>query len=141
MTNEFRPTAFNNAIIIYFFTKQATLMRRSTVRRFPLQLVFPALTISPPTCELQDAISFLFTKELTALSLPKSALLTIFALPPSLSLSLSLSKICFLPYLCSLSHSLSSLSLLFLCLSLSHHSFAIYPKFFFSLSLSLLSLS
>jgi hypothetical protein len=29
--------------IIYFFTKQATLMRRSTVQILPLKLVFPGV--------------------------------------------------------------------------------------------------
>jgi hypothetical protein len=33
--------SFNMANNIYFFTKQATLMRRSTVLSLPLQLVFP----------------------------------------------------------------------------------------------------
>jgi hypothetical protein len=45
-TNLFRSAAFDIANIIYFFTKQATLMRRSTVLNLPLQLVFPAIAIS-----------------------------------------------------------------------------------------------
>jgi hypothetical protein len=36
-----RLTAFENANIIYFYTKQATLKRRSNVISLPLQLVFP----------------------------------------------------------------------------------------------------
>jgi hypothetical protein len=35
-------TSLDNAKIIYFFTKQATLMRRSAVLSLPLQLAFPA---------------------------------------------------------------------------------------------------
>jgi len=40
-TNYFRSTSFENASILYFLTTQATLMRRSTVLGFPLQLGFP----------------------------------------------------------------------------------------------------
>ncbi len=40
-TNTFRSAAFDYAKNIYFFTKQATLMRRSTVLSLPVQLVFP----------------------------------------------------------------------------------------------------
>ncbi len=39
--SECHGTAFDNANIIYFITKQATLMRRSSVLSRPLQLVFP----------------------------------------------------------------------------------------------------
>jgi hypothetical protein len=37
---------FYNENVVYFFTKQATLMRRSTVLSLPQQLVFPDLTLS-----------------------------------------------------------------------------------------------
>ncbi len=39
----FKISCFNTTFF-YFFTKQATLMRRSTVLSLPLQLVFPAST-------------------------------------------------------------------------------------------------
>jgi hypothetical protein len=39
--------AFNNENITYFFTKQATLMRRSIVLSLPLQLEFPPLRLMP----------------------------------------------------------------------------------------------
>ncbi len=42
-TNLFRLTAFENASIIYFATKQTSLMRRPTVLSHPLQWVFPAV--------------------------------------------------------------------------------------------------
>jgi hypothetical protein len=46
---------FENAYIIYFFTKQIAFMRRSTVLSFPLQLVFPGLSnpmiFSPSLCQ------------------------------------------------------------------------------------------
>ncbi len=45
-TNQFRLAALDIGKIIYIFTKQATLTRRSTVLSFPLQLVFPALAFS-----------------------------------------------------------------------------------------------
>ncbi len=35
-TNHFRSDTFDNANIIYYFMKQATLMRRSTVLSLPL---------------------------------------------------------------------------------------------------------
>ncbi len=38
---ECRGTAFDNANILYFIKKQATLIRRSSVLSRPLQLVFP----------------------------------------------------------------------------------------------------
>ncbi len=41
-TNKFRSAAFENGNNIYYFTKQATLMRRSTVPSLPLQLEFLA---------------------------------------------------------------------------------------------------
>ncbi len=44
-TNLFRSAPFDNANV-YFFTKQATLMRRSTVFNLPLQLVFLEKLIS-----------------------------------------------------------------------------------------------
>jgi hypothetical protein len=37
----FRLDTFDNATFFYFLTKQATLMRSSTVLSLPLQLVFP----------------------------------------------------------------------------------------------------
>jgi hypothetical protein len=37
------PVDFDNENIIYYFTKQVTLIRRSTVPSLPRQLVFPAL--------------------------------------------------------------------------------------------------
>jgi hypothetical protein len=37
----FRSAAFENANIFYFFRKQATLMRRSTVLSLPHYIVFP----------------------------------------------------------------------------------------------------
>jgi hypothetical protein len=40
-TNKFRPAFFENAKIIYFFTKQATLIRRSNVLSLSLRLAFP----------------------------------------------------------------------------------------------------
>jgi hypothetical protein len=43
-TNYFRWAHFDIANIFYFNTKQAILMRRSTVLSRPLQLVFPTLT-------------------------------------------------------------------------------------------------
>jgi len=44
-TNLFRSAAFDNANVNYFFTKQATLTRRSMVFNFPVQLVFPVQTL------------------------------------------------------------------------------------------------
>jgi len=41
-TNYFRSAPFYIEHIIYLFTKQATLMRRSTVLSLPSQLGFPA---------------------------------------------------------------------------------------------------
>ncbi len=44
LTSLYQPVSvsyFYNENIIYLFTKQATLMRRSTVLSHPLQLVFP----------------------------------------------------------------------------------------------------
>jgi hypothetical protein len=43
-TNYFRLAHFYMENIIFLFTKQATLMRRSTVQSLPNQLVFPATT-------------------------------------------------------------------------------------------------
>ncbi len=43
-TNQFRSTAFDHSNIIYFFTKQASSMRRSTVLSRPIHLVFPVLS-------------------------------------------------------------------------------------------------
>ncbi len=40
-TNQCRSQPFHIENIVYLFTKQATLMRRSIVLRLPLQLVFP----------------------------------------------------------------------------------------------------
>ncbi len=40
-TNKFRSTAFHTENIFFFFTKQPTLMRRSTVLGLPLQKKFP----------------------------------------------------------------------------------------------------
>jgi hypothetical protein len=37
------PVDFDNENIIYYFTKQVTLIRRSTELSLPRQLVFPAL--------------------------------------------------------------------------------------------------
>jgi hypothetical protein len=39
--NKFRSAPFYNENMIYFLTKQATLMRRSTVLSLPTKLVFP----------------------------------------------------------------------------------------------------
>ncbi len=44
-TNKFKSFDFKIANITYFLTKQATLMRRSTVLSLPLQLVFPGLAL------------------------------------------------------------------------------------------------
>jgi|APCry1669190288_1035285.scaffolds.fasta_scaffold226001_1 hypothetical protein len=44
-----RSAVVNHANHIYFFTKQATLMRRSNVLSFPLQFVFPALMVTGPS--------------------------------------------------------------------------------------------
>jgi hypothetical protein len=41
LTSLDKLAAFDIANIIYFFTKQVTLMRRSTIISLPLQLVFP----------------------------------------------------------------------------------------------------
>ncbi len=41
--DKLRSAAFDNANIVYFFTKQATIMRRSTVLSLPLQIVFPGI--------------------------------------------------------------------------------------------------
>ncbi len=46
MTSLFRSAALEIENIFYFFTKQATPMRRSTVLRFPLQLVFPVFRVT-----------------------------------------------------------------------------------------------
>ncbi len=45
-TNLFRSEPFYIENIIYILTKQATLIRRSTVLSLPLQLVFPGRNIS-----------------------------------------------------------------------------------------------
>ncbi len=37
--------SFDNFTIIYFFTQQATLMRRSTVMSLPVQLVSPVAIV------------------------------------------------------------------------------------------------
>jgi len=42
-TKQFGSTSFDIANMIYFYTKQATLMMRSTVLSLPLQLMFPDL--------------------------------------------------------------------------------------------------
>jgi hypothetical protein len=42
-TRYITSTSFDNANIIYFFTKQVSLMRRSTVLSLPTQLVFHAV--------------------------------------------------------------------------------------------------
>jgi len=52
----FRAAAFDIANIIYFFSKQAALMRRPTVLSLPLQLVFPDIGIKYSLLEfLKDA--------------------------------------------------------------------------------------
>ncbi len=40
--NSFRSTVLDSANIVFFFTKPAILIRRSTVLSIPFQLVFPA---------------------------------------------------------------------------------------------------
>ncbi len=40
-TNYLRTATFDNAKIIYFFTKQGTLMRRATALSLSVQLIFP----------------------------------------------------------------------------------------------------
>jgi hypothetical protein len=45
-TSLFRWAPFKLKIMFMFLTKQATLMRRSTVQSLPLQLVFPGRSLS-----------------------------------------------------------------------------------------------
>jgi hypothetical protein len=52
-TTYFRSAAFDVANITYFFTKQASLMRRSTLLSLPLQLVFPTQTSKTFNMELR----------------------------------------------------------------------------------------
>jgi hypothetical protein len=44
---KFRSSHFDIENIIYLFTKQANLVRRSTVLSLPSQLVFPGLSVEP----------------------------------------------------------------------------------------------
>jgi hypothetical protein len=46
-TNQFRSAPFDIENIIYFLTKNAALLRRSTVLSLPLQLVFPGTVQLP----------------------------------------------------------------------------------------------
>ncbi len=50
-TNKFRTDTFDNANIIYFSTKQATLMRRSTVLSLPLQKEFLVCDYALQLCQ------------------------------------------------------------------------------------------
>jgi hypothetical protein len=49
-TSKFGSAAFDIENIIYFLTKQASQMRRSTVLSLPLQLVFPGACICLYAC-------------------------------------------------------------------------------------------
>jgi hypothetical protein len=60
----FRSAPFCIANIIYFFPKQATLMRRSNVLSLPLQLEFPAGNHLPPYFKKNIILSaIVFKKE------------------------------------------------------------------------------
>jgi hypothetical protein len=61
-------TAFDNENIISCFTKQATLMRRSTVLNLPLQLVFPDKTGKRGSQEGGDFLPFCLLLKATILS-------------------------------------------------------------------------
>ncbi len=59
--NKLRSAALDTTNIIYFFTKQATLMRRSTMLSLPLHLVFPSTIMKRPN--LQNEVSKIIPKK------------------------------------------------------------------------------